>query len=531
MPDKKIVFLLTSAQEYIKHTGDDEKKYAAQMNIVFEAISETYIPLIKMFENLESDNIPFKVALVLSPVLCTLLDDSVVQDQYIKWLDNRIELGKKELERCATSTKYIDAVRFCFEKAQSDKEDFLRYDQKILKKIREYHKKGYIELLATCGTNVYLPHYSDIVEILNAQVEAGLYSHKYFFGEAPDGFWLPELGYAAGFEKVLHSYGLNYTVLDTRSFLFSEEEPQKGIFAPARFKNSLAVFGRDGDSDNQIFGEDGYSFNEVYRNNNRDIGFELTLADLEPCVESGCSRYSLGYKYWSSSEDDVDAPYNFKDAFAQTKQDALEFLQSKNNKLSQAAELLPDSKEVSLICSIDLDKLRFNWFEGINWIENVFRVNNEAGFGITFEKSKDLIGNQFALQKIKPYYGSANGTGYGEDLLSSKNSWLVRYVRKASQRMVDLAERFPSDTGLKARLLNMGAKELMIAQSVGWKKMLNSSYFPEYAEQMFTESIIDFTAVFDALGSNTVSTEWLTNLENKHALFPWMNYRIFSRKH
>ena len=36
MPDKKIVFLLTSAQEYIKHTGDDEKKYAAQMNIVFE---------------------------------------------------------------------------------------------------------------------------------------------------------------------------------------------------------------------------------------------------------------------------------------------------------------------------------------------------------------------------------------------------------------------------------------------------------------------------------------------------------------
>ena len=97
--------------------------------------------------------------------------------------------------------------------------------------------------------------------------------------------------------------------------------------------------------------------------------------------------------------------------------------------------------------------------------------------------------------------------------------------------MVDLAERFPSDTGLKARLLNMGAKELMIAQSVGWKKMLNSSYFPEYAEQMFTESIIDFTAVFDALGSNTVSTEWLTNLENKHALFPWMNYRIFSRKH
>ena len=73
MSNKKIVLLLTSAQDYIKHCGDDEKQYAAQMNIIFESISETYIPLIKMFENLEADEVPFKVALVLSPVLCTLL--------------------------------------------------------------------------------------------------------------------------------------------------------------------------------------------------------------------------------------------------------------------------------------------------------------------------------------------------------------------------------------------------------------------------------------------------------------------------
>jgi 1,4-alpha-glucan branching enzyme len=36
--------------------------------------------------------------------------------------------------------------------------------------------------------------------------------------------------------------------------------------------------------------------------------------------------------------------------------------------------------------------------------------------------------------------------------------------------------------------------------------------------------------VFDALGSNTVSTEWLTKLESKESIFPWMNYRIFSKK-
>ena len=71
----------------------------------------------------------------------------------------------------------------------------------------------------------------------------------------------------------------------------------------------------------------------------------------------------------------------------------------------------------------------------------------------------------------------------------------------------------------------------MFAESSGWAKMLDGEKSPEYAEMRFKQSINDFTAVFDALGSNTVSTEWLTNLESAHQIFPWMNYRIFCRKH
>ena len=70
----------------------------------------------------------------------------------------------------------------------------------------------------------------------------------------------------------------------------------------------------------------------------------------------------------------------------------------------------------------------------------------------------------------------------------------------------------------------------MLAQSCGWAKMIHNNDFPEYARMRFNRSINDFTAVFDALGSNTVSTEWLTKLENEHQIFPWMNYRIFNRK-
>ena len=50
------------------------------------------------------------------------------------------------------------------------------------------------------------------------------------------------------------------------------------------------------------------------------------------------------------------------------------------------------------------------------------------------------------------------------------------------------------------------------------------------AEARFTESIAAFINVFESLGANTVSTEWLTSYEAKHPIFPWINYRIFSKK-
>ena len=73
-------------------------------------------------------------------------------------------------------------------------------------------------------------------------------------------------------------------------------------------------------------------------------------------------------------------------------------------------------------------------------------------------------------------------------------------------------------------------EELMIAQGAEWAKMLHEGRFPEYVTEHFKECIASFIAVFDSLGSNTVSTEWLTKLEREHPLFPWMNYRIFSKK-
>lgn len=70
----------------------------------------------------------------------------------------------------------------------------------------------------------------------------------------------------------------------------------------------------------------------------------------------------------------------------------------------------------------------------------------------------------------------------------------------------------------------------MIAQSAELSKMLHDGELPDFAKKCFSSAVLNFTTVFDSLGTNLVSTDWLTKLEKEHNLFPWMNYRIFSRK-
>ena len=534
---KNLILTIVGHQGYIRH--ENEADYALQNDILFSAISQTYLPLLNMLGALESDGISFKLALVLSPSLCALLDDELIKAQYIHWLEKRIALGESEVTRLSgEGGALLQNAESCLRKARKDLVDFTDvYSQNLLKAFSDFATKGYLELLATSGTYAFLPHYGDMTEILNAQVEIGLCSHRHYFGSNPDGFYLPFMGYCSGIEKVLRSYGFRYTIVDIRSMLFSETVPENGIFSPVRCdaeshtnltSASIALFAQDADTPEDITGENGFAKNTVYKNQGKDIAFELSTQALIDAgfLENGMARIPSHYRYWSNA-DDSSALYDESAALAQAQKDADAFFQSKKAKLDAAEECM-GNKSPSLLCVIDAKTLGQDWSEGIAWLENVIRI--AAASDVSLASPSPLIGNQFSLQKITLYPGAAQGNSYGEDLLDSTNGWMIRYTRKMSERMVDLSDRFPNETGLKVRLLDLGAKELMLAQSAEWAKMIHDGIFPEYATKRFKDAIKAFMIVFDALGSNTVSTEWLTKLEKEHRIFPWMNFRMFSPK-
>ena len=68
-------------------------------NPLFEAISETYIPLLQNFKKLEEEKVDFRITMSLTPPLLSMLDNEPLQKRYIKYLKTHIELCEKEIER------------------------------------------------------------------------------------------------------------------------------------------------------------------------------------------------------------------------------------------------------------------------------------------------------------------------------------------------------------------------------------------------------------------------------------------------
>lgn len=520
-----LVFCITLHQPYFSAT--EKNVPDAWNNTLFPAMTDTYIPLLRMFDSLAKEKIPFRLNMLITPTLCSLLDDYIVQEQYTVWLENLIDLGTKELERTKDDNDLHSLTEIYVKNLKQVYSYFVGICQgTLLPKFAEYVNSGHIELMATSVEHCYLPHFVSLDEVLNAQIEAGMIAHRNFFGFVPDGFWLPLMGYADGLEKSIQKYGFSYTILDTHGFLFANPAPQSGIFSPLRCKNSLAIFTRDYNSWTEIFGSTGFMHNSVYRDPHRDIGFESAMADLPLFFQKDQARYATGFKYWARKGSDV--LYDIDVAQKQTELDSTSFVDAKVAKLTAASNAL-EGKAVSLVCTLDGQDLGQNWYEGINWLSQVFRKIAQQE-GLKCEVCSELLEDRFTLQKTEFFMSATEGSGYGENLLDNTNSWMLRYGRKSIERMIDLAERFPDDSGLKERALNLAARQVLFAISSDWPKMIHDGVNAEQAENLFTQSILDFSTIFDSLGANCISTEWLTQTEKEYPFFPWINYRIFCKK-
>src|SRR6476660_2996909 len=66
---------------------------------LYEAITETYVPLLDALYTLVEDGVDFHLTMSLTPPLCHMLRDPLLQERYAQYLARSIELAHSETVR------------------------------------------------------------------------------------------------------------------------------------------------------------------------------------------------------------------------------------------------------------------------------------------------------------------------------------------------------------------------------------------------------------------------------------------------
>jgi len=504
-------------------TGQDQEipvPSSVEESRFFEAVSETYLPLLGVFDRLEGAHIPFRLGISLSPVLGQMFCDDYLIKKYVSHLERQIEFGRHEVERlegrdeCALAQHYFDQA------VERHAAFTIRYDRDILKAFDHYHKKGRIELIAAPATNAFLPFLCRYPEAVRAQMETALAFYRYALEFSPKGFWPGELGWTKDLSSYIYSYGINYTIVNSHGLLFGKPPPSRGTFYPVKTEEGLFVLACDYSASAIV---SGMQKEGPYRDNDRDAAEEPENREINPFIAKNGEKYHSGYKYRQKGNDML---YDPAAAKSRMQEQARELLEKLNDRLSAASSYMKETP-ISL-CAFNADSFGRQWHGGSHFIESLFRL--AAGYReLQFMTPSEYLFQQpiSAIEESHPEFSSWGDNGYAEPWLDSSNDWVYRHIHHSIGRMVELADRFTEDSSLKERALNQAAREILLAQASDWPALLYREESAEYAKKQIESALQNFTIIDESLGRSHISAEWLTGLECRHNIFPNINYRVF----
>jgi len=509
--------------EYTGEAGLDKEHLApcsAEESWFFEAISETYLPLLGVFDRLEGAHIPFRLGISLSPVLGQMFCDEYLIRKYVAHLESQIEFGRHEVERLEGRDE-CKLAQYYFNQAVERHAAFtIRYDRDILKALDHYWKKGRIELIAASATNAFLPFLCRFPEAVRAQMETASSFYRHSLGISPRGFWPGELGWTNDLSSYLQSYDFNYTIVNSHGLLFGKPPPSRGTFYPVKTEDGLFILACDYNASALVAGMKNEG---LYRDNTRDAADEPENAEASPFIAENGERYHSGYKYWQAGNGRLYDPAAAKSC---AQEQARELLEDLSGRLSDASAYM---KEMPIsVCAFNADSFGRQWYGGSHFIESLFR--QAAGYReLQFMTPSEYLFQQpiTAIEVSHPEFSSWGDNGYAELWLDSSNDWIYRHINRSIERMVELADRFTEDSSLKERALNQAAREILLAQASEWPAMLYREESAEYAKNQIEIALQNFTTIYESLGRSHISAEWLTSLERRHHIFSNINYRVF----
>src|SRR6266404_28414 len=202
---------------FVRHP---EHEHFVEEEWLFEVITETYIPLLRVMQRLVDDLVPFKLTMSITPTLCAMLRDQLLRERYVRHLDLLIDLAARERKRNRKHPQLRELGEFYIGLFSETRRLFVdEWNCDLLSVVRELRQTGVLEIIASAATHGLLPIlHQQSPRAARAQVLIGRDVHLEIFGTEPSGFWLPECGYAPGLESSLRYSNLRWVVVDAHTF-------------------------------------------------------------------------------------------------------------------------------------------------------------------------------------------------------------------------------------------------------------------------------------------------------------------------
>lgn len=488
---------------------------------LFEAMAETYIPLLSSWAHLEADNINMPLTLGLSPTLLEQVSSSYVKQEFVQYLKEReISAGEDERYFLSRGEKQLAETASVYRRFYCDiRRDFvIDFDSDLIRIIKLMQEKGFIEVITTAATHAYLP-LMDVSDAEN-QVYWGKQVYRKHFDCEPRGFWLPECGYKKGLEDILAKHGFKYFYVDSHAIeggkplgIFSgewEDKPDIETFAntglstyrPYKLEGTdITVFGRNAMVSHQVWSaEYGYPGDEFYR-------------------EFHKQQPGSGFKYWRVTDRskplDKKVLYDARLAKLKARQHASHFVNSlretgrEAKKLGFAAPLI--------VGCYDTELFGHWWWEGVTWLESVLKEIN-ASSDLTMVLPSELTCARHSAQ----IFDSSWGMGGKHFIWDNKETgWMWEIINRVGKEYEKLQQL--SLTGdFEQRATTQALKELMLLQSSDWLFMVSNNLTRDYAMKRFFEHYTKFLRISDTLHNNKVDDDfikWFAGVECEDDLF------------
>jgi 1,4-alpha-glucan branching enzyme len=454
----------------------------------FEAMNETYLPLLVMLRRLRDKGIRYRVAVSFSPTLIAMMEHGDLLGRFRSFLDSLQDLAKDECAHWANDpmrSKITQHYKWLFAERRAAFDSCGGY---ILNGFAELANQGHVELLTAAATHPFLPNLQGFPLLTSELVCKGLDVMHYRTGARPAGIWLPESGYYPGLENTLANCGVHYFQVETHGLLHASPKPAYGILSPVFTEAGVAAFGRHPQTGRAVWSADqGYPGDPAYREFYRDVGWDAETDHVRRVLPPDGARISTGLKYYAITDRkrplDQRALYDPDRAMARVRVHAKHFVSLLEREARKSA---PKMKVAPAFFSpYDAELYGHWWFEGIAFLEEVFSLLAKSSLVEAETPSGYLVRNP-VQQVATPNMSSWGDRGFSQVWVNQFTEWAYPHQLAAAERYERmLRERWH----LSDEAWRWLRTEMFLAVSSDFPFMISTGTYGEYAARRLREHL------------------------------------------